>query len=178
MSVLSQRPPLATLAPHRRLLIIESGAPPWVPSGDEDFDETIAVTQIAGEQAADFAERALLRLAALQQAGRCFSTAEFVVGFRHDEAICSARRRVALAIAEHARGSQALSELVAVVAADVPHDVRESLVQLNDDLVHSTTDKELRMRLRRIEAGGWNGAERPGLSRTNGTPPAKASGSR
>ena len=145
------RPSRSTHVARSRLLMIERGAPLVLPR-DDDFDETVAISQLAGEGPAEFAERTLRRIALAQKAGRYFAAAELFVGSRHDEPTLAARRRVSLAIAEHARRSQSLSELVTVVGPDADAEARERLVELGDDLARIDDDKPLRLRLRWVEA--------------------------
>ena len=132
--------------------MIESGAPLLRPVDDDEFDETVAITQLAGERPGDFAERTLRRLDVARRSGRYFDAAELFIGSRNDEPTCAARRRLGLAIAEHAGQSRSLSELVTVVSSDAAAEVRERLVELSDDLAHGHEDKPLRVRLRCIEA--------------------------
>lgn len=122
------------------------------PSDPDEFDETVAITQVADERPADFAERALRRIASAQRSGQYFTAAELFIGSRHDEPTCAARSRVGRAIAEHAESSHALSELVAVVSADADDDVRSRLVQLNDEMAVESREKRLPVRLRCLEA--------------------------
>ena len=132
--------------------MIESGAPLLIPGDDDEFDETVAITQSPGERPNDFAERTLRRLDFARHSGRYFAAAELFIGSRHDEPTRAARRRVGLAIAEHAEQSHSLFELVTVVSADAAEEVRERLVELSDDLARGNQDKPLRVRLRCIEA--------------------------
>ena len=149
--------------------MIESGAPLAMPGNDEDFEETVAITQLAGETPADFAERTLRRIASAQRSGRHFAAAELVVGSGHDAPTRAARRLVGLAIAEHAGRWQSLSELVTVLAADAAEEVREQLVQLRNDLARASKDKPLRVRFRWAEPSRPTASDGPGLSRTSGT---------
>jgi hypothetical protein len=149
--------------------MIETGAPLSMPGDDEDFEETVAITQLAGETPADFAERTLRRIASAQRSGRHFAAAELVVGSGYDPPTCAARRLVGLAIAEHAGRWQSLSELVTVVAADATQEVREQLVQLRNDLTRASRDKPLRVRFRWAKTSRPTSGDGPGLSRTSGT---------
>lgn len=135
-----------------RLVMIECGAPLLAPFDTDEFDETVAITQVADERPADFADRTLRRIASAQRSGQYFVAAELFVGSRHDESTCAARRRVGQAIAEHAENSQTLSELVAVVSADADQDVRSRLIQLNDEMTVDSHEKRLPVRLRCLEA--------------------------
>jgi hypothetical protein len=149
--------------------MIESGAPLSMPGDDQDFEETVAITQLAGETPADFAERTLRRIASAQRSGRHFAAAELVVGSGHDQPTCAARRLLGLALAEHAGRWQSLSELVTVIARDAAQEVREQLVQLRDDLRRASRDKPLRVRFRWAETSRPTSGDGPGLSRTSGT---------
>ena len=149
--------------------MIESGAPLSMPGDDEDFEETVAITQLAGETPADFAERTLRRIASAQRSGRHFAAAELVVGSGHDPPTYAARRLLGLAIAEHAGRWQSLSELITVIAPDATQEVREQLVQLRNDLTRASRDKPLRVRIRSAETHRPTSREGPSLSRTSAT---------
>jgi hypothetical protein len=134
-----------------RLLIIESGAPRLAPGSCERSKQTVAIVQLGDESAADFPARAFRQIAAAQHSRTQFSAAVLLVGPEHDDPACAARRLVGTAIADYAGSTGALSELVAMVSAQTPPEVRERLLELADDLVFGAGSKPLSVRIHFIE---------------------------
>jgi hypothetical protein len=134
-----------------RLVVIERGASTFVDRG-EGFDETVAITQLHDEHPADFADRAVRRIAKTQKGGECFDLAVLFVGPADDEATCSARRLISLAIAAHAGSSPGLTELVVFASSTASQGLRARLLELTDDLVFGTEGKPLPVRIHFIDA--------------------------
>jgi hypothetical protein len=134
-----------------RLVVIERGASTFVDRG-EGFDETVAITQLQDEQPADFADRAVRRIAKTQKGGECFDVAVLFVGPADDEVTCSARRLISLAIAAHADSSPGITELVVFASSTASQELRARLLELTDDLVFGTEGKPLPVRIHFIEA--------------------------
>jgi hypothetical protein len=94
-----------------RCIVIESGAPALTPSSD-GFDETIVVTQTAGELPAVFAQRVMARVAGVERSRRYLESLTLLTGDRHDPASIAARRLIVLGLAAHARAQGRSSELL------------------------------------------------------------------
>jgi hypothetical protein len=136
------------------------------PGSCEGCEQTVAVAQRGNESAADFAERAFRQIAAAQDSGTQFSAAVLLVGPQHDEPACAGRRLVSTAIADYAGATGALSELVAMVSAQTPREVRERLLELADDLVFGAGSKPLSVRIRFIEPQPISGVNELPLAST------------
>lgn len=155
-----------------RLVVIERGASTFVHRG-EGFDETVAITQIPDEHPADFADRAVRRIAKTQEGAECFDLAVLFAGPADDEATCSARRLICLAIAAHAGSSPGLDELLVFVSSTASQGLRARLLELTDDLVFGTEGKPLPVRIHFIDAKrALDSAEqRPASARGRSTRP-------
>jgi hypothetical protein len=133
-----------------RLLVVERGALVFAGPG-EGFDETVAITQLQDESPADFADRAVRRIAKTQRSGEHFDVATLFVADADDAATDSARRLISLAIAAHADFSPSLAELVVFASATASQELRTQLLELADDLVLGTDGKPLPVRIHFIE---------------------------
>jgi hypothetical protein len=129
---------------RRRLIVVERGASLFAREGAEDFDETTAVTQLAGEPDAELAQRALSRIALAERSGRCFGSAMLFVG---ESGSSAARRLIGLGLAAHAAAGLELTELVVVAPANASAELRASLVELTDDLLFGPEHSPLPIRL-------------------------------
>jgi hypothetical protein len=144
-------------AARRRLVVVERGASLLAAEVAEDVDETVVLAQLQGETAADFAERALVRIASDTRPSQGYTEAFLLTARDADDATLSARRLIALAIAAHGETNPALQQLVLIAASDTPEHSRCQLLELTDDVVLGEEARPLPVSLRFVA----------------GTPPAK-----
>jgi len=138
--------PSATVA-RRRLLVVEGGATVFSPDGADGFDETVALLELEGDEPAEFADRVLRRLATTEHSGQSFDAVLLFIGASSDASVQAARRLVALGIAAHALKSPHLSELLIVARANAPEELRYQLLELADELVLSSDQEPLPVRV-------------------------------
>lgn len=117
---------------RRRLMVVEQGASLSFRDDQQLFDETTAITQLAGEGADDLVHRTLTRLALAERSGQPFDAAMLFVGERGSS---SARSSIGLGLAAHAARGGGLRELVIVAPPDASQDLRDGLLQLTDELL-------------------------------------------
>jgi hypothetical protein len=144
-------------AARRRLVVVERGASLLAAEVAGHVDETVVLAQLQDETAADFAERALVRIASDTRPTQGYSEAFLVTAREADDATVSARRLIALAIAAHGETSTALQRLVLIAPSDAPEHSRCQLLELTDDVMLGEEGSPLPVRLRFVA----------------GTPPAK-----
>jgi hypothetical protein len=142
-----KRRPSATVA-RRRLLVVEGGATVFNPDGADGFDETVALLELEGDKPADFANRVMRRLATAERAGQSFDAVLLFIGSSSEASVHAARRLVALGVAAHALTSPHLSELVVVARANAPEELRYQLLELADELILSSDQAPLPVRVR------------------------------
>lgn len=134
-------------AARRRLLLVESGATVFTREGAEQYDETVAIAQLSGEEPDEFAERCLQRIAAAERSGHAFHAAMLFTSKHHDAALASARQLIALGVAEHAERVSQLNELLVVTAPNAEPALREELLELADDLLLCDERRPLSVRI-------------------------------
>lgn len=92
--------PARSHADRVRCIVIEAGAS-WLTPVSDGFDETIVVTQTAGELPAVFAQRVMARVAGVEPAQRRLESLSLLLGDRQDRASIVARRLIVLGLAAH-----------------------------------------------------------------------------
>jgi hypothetical protein len=113
----------------------------------DEFDETVAVTQLHGERPDDFAKRALHRIAGAERSGQNFAAAMLMTGNADDSASCAARRSIALAISAHAKLGGMRAELLVMASPDAGPRTRAQLLELVDELVFGAEGAALPVRI-------------------------------
>ena len=144
-------------AARRRLVVVERGASLLAAEVAGHVDETVVLAQLQDETSADFAERALVRIASDTRSTQGYSEAFLVTAREADDGAVSARRLIALAIAAHGETSTALERLVLIAPSDAPEHSRYQLLELTDDVMLGEESRPLPVSLRFVA----------------GTPPAK-----
>jgi len=124
-----------TSALRRRLLVIELGSAAVAQVRSDDYDETVAIPQLQGEQPVAFMQRVVERIASLEQSGGTFDAAVLMTGTRNDDATRLARRMLASGIGAHSRAGAELSDVVVDADASATPRVRQELLELVDELV-------------------------------------------
>lgn len=129
-----------------RCIIIEPGAAPLAPACD-GFDETVVVTQTAGEPPAVFAERVMARIAGVERSRQNFESLTFLTGDRHDWAAKAARRLIVLGLAAHARAHGGSSELLLKASPQARPETRAELLGLIDEVLATSDGTPVPVRL-------------------------------
>lgn len=142
---------------RRQLVVVESGAAPCLQDETSGaFEQTTVIAQLANEEPAEFADRVLRRLAALERTARGFAPgfagAVLMTGASDDGETESARRLIALGIAGHAEATGSLAELRVCAPESASAKLRAALFQLADDLVLAAERKPLPVRVSFLEA--------------------------
>jgi hypothetical protein len=132
---------------RRRLIVMERGSSTFARDSLDEFDETVAVTQLHGERPDDFAKRVLRRIAGAERSGQNFQAAMLMAGKADDDATRAARRMIALAISAHAKLSGIRPEVVLMASPDASPDARARLLELVDELVCGAEGEPLPVRL-------------------------------
>jgi hypothetical protein len=135
-------------AARRRLVVVERGASLLAAEVAGHVDETVVLAQLQDETAADFAERALVRIASDTRSTQGYSEAFLVTAREADDGAVSARRLIALAIAAHGETSTALERLVLIAPSDTPEHSRYRLLELTDDVMLGEESRPLPVSLR------------------------------
>jgi hypothetical protein len=157
-------------------MLVESGAVAFNREGAEQFDETVAIAQLTGEEPDEFAERCLQRIASAERANHCFHAVILFTSKHHTPELASARRLIALGVAEHAESMRQLNELMVVTAPTAEPELRDELLDLVDDLLLCNERRPLSVRIcfsepqpqAELDSGVfWRlpDSERPGLHR-------------
>jgi hypothetical protein len=127
---------------RRRLLVIELGSSSVAQFSAGDFDETLAIPQLQGEQPVVFMQRVMDRIATVEQSGGAFDSAVLMTGERHDSATCAARRLLVSGLAAHARTGAELSDVVVDADASADPHARQELLELVDELLASSDQQQ------------------------------------
>lgn len=119
---------------RRRLLVIEQGCAAVAQVRSDDYDETIAIPQLQGEQPVVFMRRVLERIVVVEQSGGIFDTAVLMTGTRHDSATRAARRLLVSGLTARTGAVAELSDVVVDAGASATPQVRQQLLELVDEL--------------------------------------------
>jgi len=130
-----------------RCLVVESGSAPIGSVRAEAFDQTIAVTQMSGEQPTAFAQRAMAKIAAVERSGRQFAELTQLTGSYSDVASRAARRLLALGLSTHARAVGGLAELVLSAPEQLDSEQRSELFELVEEIVATAPSGALPVRI-------------------------------
>jgi hypothetical protein len=134
-----------------RLLVKETGSGPLTNVEADAFDETVVIAQTQDESAHAFAERAVLRIAAAERAGRRFDSTLLLAGDQREQGSQAARRAIARSMAAHAR-AHGRSELVLETTAAPTTALRHELLSLVEELVSGSEGQSTPVRLRFTDA--------------------------
>jgi len=130
-----------------RCLVVESGSAPLGSVHAETFDQTIAVTQMSGEQPTAFAQRAMAKIAAVERSGRQFAELTLLTGTYSDGASRAARRSLALGLSTHARSVVGLAELVLSAPEQLDSTQRSELFELVEEIMATAPSDGLPIRI-------------------------------
>jgi hypothetical protein len=134
-------------SPERiRCIVIESGASALT-SAAGGFDETVVITQTAGELPAVFAQRVMARIAGIERSRRHFDSLTILTGDRRDWASKAARRLIVLGLAAHARAHGGASELLLHASLKAGPEARAELLGLTEEVLAQTKGAPLPVRL-------------------------------
>lgn len=110
--------------------MVESGSSPLPRAQAGDFDETVAITQLADEPPAAFAGRALSRIASVERSQRLFEAITVLTGPRQDAGGRSGRRALVLGLSTLANRRGRALELLLQARGQASDDERCELLQL------------------------------------------------
>jgi len=130
-----------------RCLVIESGSAPLGSVHAETFDQTIAVTQMSGEQPTAFAQRAMAKIAAVERSGRQFAELTLLTGTYSDVASREARRLLELGLSMHARSVGGWAELVLSAPEQLDPAQRSELFELAEEIMATAPSSGLPIRI-------------------------------
>jgi hypothetical protein len=118
-----------------RCVVVEQGAPPFLPGDAEDFDETVVVAQLVDERPEVFAQRMLARLAWAARSGKVFRTAIVVTKASASPESLAARRRIVLAFAAHAEANGGMVEIALRARSSATLEERFELLGLVEEVL-------------------------------------------
>lgn len=119
-----------------RCIVVESGAAALTRSSD-GYDETIVVTQTAGELPAIFAQRVMARVAGVERSRRHLASLTLLTGDRRDPASIAARRLIVLGLVAHARAHGHSPELLLKASSKAGPETRAELLGLIEEVTTS-----------------------------------------
>jgi hypothetical protein len=138
--------PARSHADRVRCIVVEAGAS-WLTPVSDGFDETIVVTQTAGELPAVFAQRVMARVAGVERAHRRLESLSLLMGDRQDRASIAARRLIVLGLAAHARAHGGASELLLKASAKASTEARAELLGLVEEVMTTSNGQPVPVRL-------------------------------
>jgi hypothetical protein len=124
-------------------MVVERGASLSCRDDAAEFDQTTAITELAGEPPAELAQRVLARVALAERGSQVFDSALLVVS---EAGSSSARRLIALGLVAHGAVNPRLAELLILAPSDASPELREDLLHLTDELL-SGAQRSLPIRL-------------------------------
>jgi hypothetical protein len=129
-----------------RGIVVESGASALT-ADSEGFDETVVVTQTAGELPAIFAQRVTARLAGVERSRRRFASLTVLTGDRSDAPAIAARRLIVLGLAAHAAAHGGSAELLLKAPPLAGPEMHAELLGLIEEVMATSPAEAVPIRL-------------------------------